>query len=301
MIDCVCATASCWRSFDRWPPAMWPVSCASTPMISFGVFESISAPAFTKMRRPSMTKALNARSLISVTWMFCCARPAVLRIGCGVFAHQLLDLGVADERNAARQARACGGNGAKKRHRRDRQRRDQRQRAGCWRPPPHPDRSSANAHICYGSRAQMFGQTSSRPRQGQRDRDHVWLRDLPGVGRKDRPNAAAWGQSVNAPSNGGGARGHDARFRTAAARAIGPQRCSGLHGDGRDGGGGRIEAAGGRVIHMEVGQPAAGAPAPAIAAARAALGSGPLGYTEIARHSVAARADRAALCGYLWP
>jgi aspartate/methionine/tyrosine aminotransferase len=42
----------------------------------------------------------------------------------------------------------------------------------------------------------------------------------------------------------------------------------------------RIEAAGGRVIHMEVGQPAAGAPAPAIAAARAALGASPLGYTE---------------------
>jgi aspartate/methionine/tyrosine aminotransferase len=42
----------------------------------------------------------------------------------------------------------------------------------------------------------------------------------------------------------------------------------------------RIEAAGGRVVHMEVGQPAAGAPAPAIAAARAALDAGPLGYTE---------------------
>jgi aspartate/methionine/tyrosine aminotransferase len=42
----------------------------------------------------------------------------------------------------------------------------------------------------------------------------------------------------------------------------------------------RIEAAGGRVVHLEVGQPAAAAPAPAIAAARAALGSGPLGYTE---------------------
>lgn len=42
----------------------------------------------------------------------------------------------------------------------------------------------------------------------------------------------------------------------------------------------RIEAAGGRVVHMEVGQPAVGAPSTAIAAARAALGSGPLGYTE---------------------
>jgi aspartate/methionine/tyrosine aminotransferase len=42
----------------------------------------------------------------------------------------------------------------------------------------------------------------------------------------------------------------------------------------------RIEAQGGHVIHMEVGQPAAPAPQTALAAARAALGSGPLGYTE---------------------
>ncbi len=42
----------------------------------------------------------------------------------------------------------------------------------------------------------------------------------------------------------------------------------------------RLEAQGRRIIHMEVGQPAAGAPATAIAAARAALSSGPLGYTE---------------------
>ncbi|MCZ7656519.1 MAG: aminotransferase class I/II-fold pyridoxal phosphate-dependent enzyme [Xanthobacteraceae bacterium] len=42
----------------------------------------------------------------------------------------------------------------------------------------------------------------------------------------------------------------------------------------------RIEAAGGRVIHMEVGQPAAPAPATAIAAARAALDAGDIGYTE---------------------
>jgi aspartate/methionine/tyrosine aminotransferase len=42
----------------------------------------------------------------------------------------------------------------------------------------------------------------------------------------------------------------------------------------------RIEAAGGRVIHMEVGQPAAPAPATAVAAARAALAAGRIGYTE---------------------
>src|SRR5271170_7460793 len=42
----------------------------------------------------------------------------------------------------------------------------------------------------------------------------------------------------------------------------------------------RLEAQGRNIVHMEVGQPAAGAPASAITAARAALSSGPLGYTE---------------------
>jgi aspartate/methionine/tyrosine aminotransferase len=42
----------------------------------------------------------------------------------------------------------------------------------------------------------------------------------------------------------------------------------------------RIEAAGGHVIHMEVGQPAAAAPKPAIAAAQAALRGGRIDYTS---------------------
>src|SRR5438132_11690153 len=42
----------------------------------------------------------------------------------------------------------------------------------------------------------------------------------------------------------------------------------------------RIEAAGGHVIHMEVGQPAAPAPKAAIAAAHAALGKGRIDYTS---------------------
>ncbi len=42
----------------------------------------------------------------------------------------------------------------------------------------------------------------------------------------------------------------------------------------------RIEAAGGRVVHMEVGQPAFGAPSPAVAAVQARLGKSALGYTE---------------------
>ena len=42
----------------------------------------------------------------------------------------------------------------------------------------------------------------------------------------------------------------------------------------------RIEAAGGHVIHMEVGQPAASAPRVAIAAAQAALAGGRIDYTS---------------------
>lgn len=42
----------------------------------------------------------------------------------------------------------------------------------------------------------------------------------------------------------------------------------------------RIEAAGGHIIHMEVGQPAAGAPKTAIAAAHAALEAGRIDYTS---------------------
>src|ERR1700760_52748 len=42
----------------------------------------------------------------------------------------------------------------------------------------------------------------------------------------------------------------------------------------------RIEKAGGHVIHMEVGQPAAPAPQTAIAAARAALDGGRIDYTS---------------------
>ena len=61
----------------------------------------------------------------------------------------------------------------------------------------------------------------------------------------------------------------------------------------------RIEAAGGHVIHMEVGQPAAAAPTTAIAAAQAALGDGRIDYTEALGIPVAARAHRAALSRHL--
>ena len=55
----------------------------------------------------------------------------------------------------------------------------------------------------------------------------------------------------------------------------------------------RLEAKGRRIVHMEVGQPAAGAPAAAIAAVRAALADGPHGYTETLGIASCASASRA--------
>ena len=61
----------------------------------------------------------------------------------------------------------------------------------------------------------------------------------------------------------------------------------------------RIEAAGGHVIHMEVGQPAASAPKAAIAAAHAALDAGRIDYTSALGIPSLRAAHRAALPRYL--
>ena len=83
---------------------MWPVSCASTPMIWFGVLASISAPALTKMRRPSITKALNDAVVDDDDVDVLLRETGGAQDRLRVVAQQLLDLGVADQRNAARQA-----------------------------------------------------------------------------------------------------------------------------------------------------------------------------------------------------
>ena len=44
MIIWVWACAICSRILARWPPARWPVSCAITPMIWFGVSDCRIAP-----------------------------------------------------------------------------------------------------------------------------------------------------------------------------------------------------------------------------------------------------------------
>ena len=89
----------------------------------------------------------------------------------GVVAQQLLDLGVADDRQSRRQAlrarrRRRDGDG---RRQRDRERRQQRERARGWRPPPHPDSASGVQSCPFGTASPMFSQPSGAPRQGQRE------------------------------------------------------------------------------------------------------------------------------------
>ena len=64
-----------------WPPVMWPVSWAMTPITSFGVLACISAPVFMNTLRPSTTKALKLSCLMMRMATFCAPRPAALKIG----------------------------------------------------------------------------------------------------------------------------------------------------------------------------------------------------------------------------
>src|SRR5258706_3868897 len=51
----------------------------------------------------------------------------------------------------------------------------------------------------------------------------------------------------------------------------------------------RLEAAGRRIIHMEIGQPGAAAPASAVAAAQAAVATRPIRYTPAPCHAAPRR------------
>ena len=77
---------------------MCPVSCASTPITWFGVSASISVPALMKMRRPSATNALKDALVDDHDLDVLLRQAGSLQDRLGVFAQQLLDLGIADDR-----------------------------------------------------------------------------------------------------------------------------------------------------------------------------------------------------------
>ena len=64
-----------------WPPTIWPVSWAMTPITSLGVLACISVPVFMNTLRPSTTKALKLSCRTMRMVMFCEPRPAALKIG----------------------------------------------------------------------------------------------------------------------------------------------------------------------------------------------------------------------------
>ena len=105
MIIWVCACASCSRSLARWPPARWPVSCASTPMIWFGVSDCIDRAVIHEdaaaVRDEGVEDAVVDDHDLDVLLFE--ARGAQDRPG--VVAQQLLGLGVAEDRRALFPAR----------------------------------------------------------------------------------------------------------------------------------------------------------------------------------------------------
>ncbi len=64
-----------------WPPMMWPVSWAITPITSLGVLACIKVPVLMNTLRPSTTKALKLSWLMMRMATFCEASPAALKIG----------------------------------------------------------------------------------------------------------------------------------------------------------------------------------------------------------------------------
>jgi hypothetical protein len=81
MTDSALAFVSSCRRRARCPPWMWPVSWARTPMISFGVSESMRAPTLTKIFWPPATKALKVRSLTRTICVALALMPAARKIG----------------------------------------------------------------------------------------------------------------------------------------------------------------------------------------------------------------------------
>ena len=92
-----CARAIWFRRFSRCPPARCPVSCAMTPMTSFGVLASSSVPVWMTMRRPLATKALNSPILDDDDLRVARADAGGAEDRLGIVAQQLLDLRVADD------------------------------------------------------------------------------------------------------------------------------------------------------------------------------------------------------------
>jgi hypothetical protein len=72
-----------------WPPAMWPVSCASTPAKSPASADCWSSPVLMNSRLPVVTKAFMGRAWISVIRTRAGSTPATRNKGCAMARSRL--------------------------------------------------------------------------------------------------------------------------------------------------------------------------------------------------------------------
>src|SRR5258708_5164134 len=254
-------------------------------MIWLGVSASRRAPPFTKMGRPSATKALNERSLMMTTWIFCCVRPATRRIG---WVYSLSNCSISASRMIGGPLCACAGRLAP---------------------------TSALAVTTATTRAAgvvprvLIGLSDPVMSAGL---DGIFPRNLVvAPNMSTRPGSRILREFDNRKcSHKCGDSGAEftpyqrAKYSvgcsSTAYHALSAQQCPCLYGDGRDGGG-RAHRRGGRPRHPYGGRAACGTGADKryrCGARRAGLGSSRL--HRDARHCAAARTHCATLSRDLW-
>ena len=204
------------------------------------------------MRRPSATKALKTLSLMITIWMFCFSRPAARRIG-REYSRSNCSASVS-RRTGGPLCCASAGTGA------------------ATRAAAAITAVSFEALLRGAMRSGMkgfFGR--SLVIGGGRNRIYALTNTSP-----NKPESASLGQGSDADIDAGCDTKRPCQGPvTASARAMSPFMVMDVMAAAA-----RIEAAGGHVIHMEVGQPAASAPRAALSAAHAALDGGRLDYTS---------------------
>ena len=241
----------------------------------FGVVACISAPELTKMRCASMTNALNDLSLMMTTCTFCWASPATRRIGCeysrsscSISASRIIGMPALDPvcaRAGALAQRDCGGGGQ-----------------------ATAREAGLAGRALLGGLATIMWDKVSVPGPGPK----LWMEPV----TVNTGPARCWGEAERAqnPANTAAAGQFGAEkagdrpgrqlmlerakilLRPSARSAVPPFMVMDVMAAAA-----RLEAQGRRIIHMEVGQPAAGRTGNRDRrGARRAVERARLGYTE---------------------
>ena len=112
MIIWVCACASCSRILARWPPARWPVSCASTPINWFGVSDCMMRAVIDEDAAAVGDEGVERRIVDDDDLDVLLLEAGGAQDRPRVVAQQLLGLGVAQDRRAFLLSWRNGASGA---------------------------------------------------------------------------------------------------------------------------------------------------------------------------------------------